>query len=59
MSESPDLDCSPRTTSALPPSSPTRAAWEIMKGYPGAELSFSQLVYALEKRLNRMMNQSW
>ena len=30
-----------------------------MEDYPGAELSFSQLVYALEERFNRMMNQSW
>jgi len=59
MSESPDLDCLPRATPALPPASSTLAVWETMEEYPGAELSFSQLVYALEERLNRMMNRSW
>ena len=30
-----------------------------MEEYPGAELSLFQLVYALEERLNQMMNRPW
>lgn len=33
--------------------------WDIMKEYPGAELSLSQLVDALEKQLALLMGPRW